>query len=48
MDTLIWMFVGGGIGFLLAQLSLLFFMDEIFDFIDNLVERVRKFFNLPT
>lgn len=36
------------IGFLLGQLSLIFFMDEIFGFIYCLVTKVRLFFGLPT
>ena len=48
MDKLILMFFSVVVGFLIGQLLLAFFMDEIFSGMDNVVDRVRKFFNLPT
>lgn len=33
-------------GWALGQLALVYFMDEIFDFIDGCVHRVRKLFKL--
>jgi len=37
---------GALVGYLLGQILLLFFMDEIFRFLDRLVYSVRNFFNL--
>ena len=38
--------VGALVGYLLGQILLVFFMDEIFRFLDRLVYSVRNFFNL--
>lgn len=39
--TFLWIVVGAGVGWLMSQVSLLFFQDEIFAFVDRLVNRVR-------
>jgi len=39
--------LGAAIGWLIGQILLLFFKEEIFRSIDSAVKRVRKFFNLP-
>lgn len=47
MEKAIYFLIGFGciIGFAIAQILLMFFRDEIFAFIDKLVEKVRKFFH---
>lgn len=40
--TFIWVVVGAGIGWMIAQVLLIFFQNEIFAFIDRLVAKVRR------
>ena len=45
-NILAWMFVGLLFGVLIGQISLLFFQNEIFNFMDRLVARVRSWCGL--
>ena len=40
------LFIGAGIGYLLGQLAMLFFQEEIFDWMDRAIDRVRGWFGL--
>lgn len=44
--TIFYFLISVAIGWFIGQLLLVFFMDEIFEFFDKVVIKVRKFFNL--
>lgn len=46
-NTLVWLLIGAGAGYVMGQVLILFFSDEIFNFMDRLVNRVRRMFGLP-
>jgi hypothetical protein len=48
MEILAGAIIGTAIGIIFSQISLLLFGDEIINWIENTIKKVRKFYNLPT